>query len=75
MARRRGFPGGVRHGQTDEFGYQAVQDEVSVHDLQATLLHALGLDHRRLTYPHDGRADSLTDVDVTKAKVVNPLLA
>lgn len=70
-----GFKGGHVHGQTDEFGYQAVHDEVTVHDLQATLLHALGLDHRRLTYPHDGRPDSLTDVDVTKARVVDALLA
>ncbi|MDR3636134.1 MAG: DUF1501 domain-containing protein [Isosphaeraceae bacterium] len=69
-----GFKGGYVHGKTDEFGYQAVQDEVTVHDLQATLLHGLGLDHRRLTYPHDGRADSLTDVDVTKANVVSSLL-
>ena len=42
---------------------------------QATLLRALGLDHRRLTYPHDGRDDSLTDADVTKARVVHELLA
>ena len=70
-----GFRGGYVHGQTDEFGYQAVRDEVTVHDLQATLLHALGLDHRRLTYPHEGRADSLTDVDVTQAKVASVLLS
>jgi len=69
-----GFKAGHVHGQTDEFGYQAVHDEVTVHDLQATLLHAMGLDHRQLTYPHDGRDDSLTDVDVTKAKVVGSLL-
>jgi hypothetical protein len=70
-----GFKAGYTHGATDEFGYKSVQDIVTVHDLQATLLHALGLDHRRLTYPHDGRHDSLTDADVTKARVVRELLA
>jgi hypothetical protein len=48
---------------------------VSVHDLQATLLLALGLNHRKLTYPYDGRPDSLTDAEVTKAKVVPSLLS
>jgi Protein of unknown function (DUF1501) len=69
-----GFKTGYVHGATDEFGYKAVQDVVTVHDLQATLLHALGLDHQRLTYPHDGRDTSLTDAEVTKAKVVAELL-
>jgi hypothetical protein len=70
-----GFKAGYAHGQTDDFGYKAVEDVVTIHDLQATLLHALGLDHRRLTYPHDGREDSLTDADVTRARVVRELLA
>ena len=48
---------------------------VSVHDFQATRLYALGLDHRQLTYPHDGRDDSLPDAEVTKARVVHDLLA
>ena len=48
---------------------------MTVHDLHATLLHALGLDHNRLTYPHDGRDASLTDVAITKAKTVPELLA
>ena len=65
-----GFKPGYVHGATDEFGYKSVDDVVTVHDLQATLLHALGLDHRKLTYPHEGRLDSLTDAEVTKAKVV-----
>ena len=69
-----GFKKGYVHGATDEFSYKAVKDVVRVVDLQATLLHALGLDHRKLTYPHDGRDDSLTDIDVTKAKVVPELL-
>ena len=70
-----GFRAGHAHGQTDDFGYKAVEDTVSVHDLQATLLHALGLDHRRLTHPHDGRDESLTDADVTHARVIHELLA
>ena len=65
-----GFKAGYVHGATDDFGYKSVENIVTVHDLQATLLHALGLDHRKLTYPHEGRLDSLTDAEVTKAKVV-----
>ncbi|MBI3837501.1 MAG: DUF1501 domain-containing protein [Planctomycetia bacterium] len=70
-----GFKGGHVHGATDDFGYEAVKDVVTVHDLHASLLHALGLDHRRLTYPHDGRPTSLTDPDVTKARLVGELFA
>ncbi|HEX3447381.1 MAG TPA: DUF1501 domain-containing protein [Isosphaeraceae bacterium] len=70
-----GFKPGYVHGATDEFGYKAIDDMVTVHDLLATLLHALGLDHRKLTYPHEGRLDSLTDAEVTQAKVVPQLLA
>src|SRR5439155_16550418 len=70
-----GFKKGTVHGATDEFGYAAVQDVVRVADLHATLLHALGLDHEQLTYPHDGRADSLTDAGVTHARVIEELLA
>jgi hypothetical protein len=69
-----GFRRGHVHGATDEFGYRAVEDVVRVSDLHATLLHALGLDHTRLTYPHDGRDDSLTDSPVTGAEVVESLL-
>jgi uncharacterized protein (DUF1501 family) len=58
--------GGVRGGQiigrTDELGYHPVEDPIHVHDLQATVLHALGLDHERLTYRHQGRDHRLTDV-------------
>jgi hypothetical protein len=70
-----GFKRGHVHGATDEFGYKAVRDIVTVPELHATLLHALGLDHERLTYPHAGRDDSLTDAGVTKARVVPALLA
>jgi len=70
-----GFRGGYVHGATDDFGYQAVRDVVRVPDLHATLLHALGLDHERLTYPHEGREDTLTDANVTRARVIHQLLA
>jgi hypothetical protein len=70
-----GFRKGYCHGMTDELGYKAVKDVVNVHDLHATLLHTLGLDHKRLTYPHDGRPGSLTDIAVTKAEVIRDLLA
>src|SRR5205823_6638299 len=70
-----GFKRGYVHGTTDDFSYRAANDVVRVCDLHATLLHALGLDHTRLTFPHEGRMDSLTDVDVTKARVVPQLLA
>jgi hypothetical protein len=69
-----GFKRGYCHGSTDDFGYQAVERPLSVHDLHATLLRALGLDHKRLTYPHDGRPSSLTDVAITKAQLVPELL-
>jgi len=69
-----GFNGGLTYGATDEFGYKAVENRVSVPDLHATLLHSLGLDHERLTYPYQGREDSLTDAPITGAKVVKALL-
>ena len=62
-----GFKKGYVHGATDDFSYRSIHDVVRVCDLHATLLHALGLDHHKLTFPHEGRNDSLTDVDVTKA--------
>lgn len=70
-----GFKRGYVHGSTDEFGYEAIDKVVNVHDFHATLLEALGLDHHRLTFPHDGRPASLTDADVTQAKVVSELFA
>lgn len=69
-----GFKAGHVHGATDDVGYRAVKDPVSVPDLHATILHQLGLDHARLTFPHSGRAESLTDPDVTGAKPVSGLL-
>ena len=69
-----GVRGGYAHGATDEFGYESVEKVVTMHDLHATLLHALGLDHTRLTFDHDGRRESLSDSDLTRAKVINELL-
>jgi Protein of unknown function (DUF1501) len=69
-----GFRQGYVHGATDDFGYKSVDNVVTVHDLQATLLEAMGIDHQRLTYPHEGRETSLTDAEVTKAHVVSELL-
>jgi hypothetical protein len=57
-----GVRGGVEHGATDDVGFKAVEDRVSVHDLHATILHLLGLDHKRLTYRFSGRDFRLTDV-------------
>ena len=57
-----GFQGGRVHGVTDEFCYNVVEDPVSVHDLHATLLHQLGIDHERLTFRFQGRRYRLTDI-------------
>jgi hypothetical protein len=57
-----GIRGGTSHGETDEIGYAAAVDPVTVHDLHATMLHLLGIDHKRLTYLHNGRRYRLTDV-------------
>ena len=57
-----GIQGGTSHGETDEIGYKAVKDRVSVHDLHATMLHLLGMNHQQLTYFHNGRSYRLTDV-------------
>jgi uncharacterized protein (DUF1501 family) len=57
-----GIKGGVTYGETDELGFHIVKDQVHVHDLQATILHCLGIDHERLTFRHQGRDFRLTDV-------------
>ena len=57
-----GVRGGLRYGATDELGFEAVEDRAHLHDLHATILHLLGFDHELLTYFHQGRAESLTDV-------------
>ena len=58
-----GFRRGEVYGKSDPFGYQAIENRVHVHDLHATILHQLGIDHKRFTYRHAGRDFRLTDVD------------
>jgi hypothetical protein len=67
-----GVKGGVHYGATDDIGFKAVEDRVSVNDLHATVLHLLGLDHKRLTYRYNGRDFRLTDVAGT---VVDKVIA
>jgi hypothetical protein len=67
-----GVKGGIAYGATDEFGFAAVDKPVHLHDLHATILHLLGLDHKRLTYRHSGRDYRLTDV---AGNVVTGILA
>ena len=67
-----GVKPGVSYGETDEIGFKAVVDRVSIHDLHATLLHLLGMNHERLTFRHNGRDFRLTDVE---GHVVQDVLA
>jgi len=67
-----GIKPGISYGETDEIGYYGIKDRVHVHDLQATILHTLGLDHLKLTYPFQGRDFRLTDVH---GKLVKGILA
>jgi hypothetical protein len=67
-----GIKGGITHGKTDELGYRAVEDPVHVHDLHATILYLLGIDHQRLTFRYQGRDFRLTDV---AGRVVQKILA
>jgi hypothetical protein len=67
-----GVKAGHSHGATDELGFDVIEDPVHVHDLHATMLHLLGVDHERLTYRHQGRDFRLTD---TAGRVVRELLA
>jgi len=66
------FKGGVTYGETDEFGTNAIVNPLTVHDLHATILHQLGIDHERLTFRYGGRDMRLTDVH---GRVVNEILA
>jgi len=66
-----GFKPGFAYGATDDFGHFAIENKVHMHDLHATILHQLGLDHEKLTFRHDGRDFRLTDV---RGHVVNDLL-
>ena len=67
-----GVRAGLTYGATDDLGFNVVENPVHVHDLQATILHLLGLNHERLTYRHAGRDFRLTDVS---GRVVHEMLA
>ncbi|WP_422926315.1 DUF1501 domain-containing protein [Singulisphaera sp. PoT] len=67
-----GIKGGVSHGQSDEFGYKAAVDKTTTHDLHATILHLMGIDHEQLTIRHNGIDRRLTDVH---GEVIRPILA
>ena len=67
-----GMKPGIVHGETDEYGYNVTRDPVHVHDLHATILQNLGIDHTRLTFQYQGRHFRLTDV---AGSVIKPLIA
>jgi hypothetical protein len=67
-----GVKPGITLGATDDFSYNVVENPVDVHDLHATILHCMGIDHTRLTYKYQGRHFRLTDVH---GNVVKPILA
>ena len=67
-----GVKGGIVYGQSDEYGIRAAEDKVHTHDFNATMLHLLGIDHKRLTYRHAGRDFRLTDVH---GRVVNEIVS
>ena len=70
-----GVKGGLSYGETDDFGDQSVVDKVSVHDFHATLLHLLGFDHLKFTYPVSGVNMRLTNVTKPGSEVVRALMA
>ena len=67
-----GIKGGVNHGRSDDLGFNAVEDKVHIHDLNATILHQLGFDHEKLTTRFQGRDFRLTDVH---GKIIRPILS
>ncbi|MBL9142225.1 MAG: DUF1501 domain-containing protein [Verrucomicrobiaceae bacterium] len=68
-----GIKGGMSYGETDEIGYNAVIDKVLARDLHATILHQLGIDHLKLTYPHQGLNQRI--VGVKPCRVINEILS
>jgi hypothetical protein len=70
-----GVKGGYSHGETDDLGYSSVVDKVSTHDLHATVLHLLGFDHLKFTYPSQGLPQRLTNVTKTGTKIVQGILS
>jgi uncharacterized protein (DUF1501 family) len=70
-----GVKPGITYGETDPIGYEAVKDRVSIHDLHATLLHLLGFDHEKLTFPSQGANQRLSNITKSGTKVVHEVLA
>ena len=68
-----GIKGGIVHGETDDFSYNVVRDPVHIRDINATILHCMGIDHRNLTYRFQGLDQRLTGVE--EANPVAPILA
>ena len=67
-----GIKGDMTHGNTDDFGYHAVENKIHVNDLHTTMLHLLGIDHKQLTHRFQGRNFRLTDI---VGQVIKPVLA
>ena len=67
-----GIKGGTIHGATDEYGYKAVENKQQIHDLHATMLHLMGIDHEQLTFRFSGRDMRLTDVH---GEIIHDILA
>ena len=67
-----GIKSGVTYGETDDYGYNIVKDPVHIHNLHATMLHCLGIDHKRLTFQFQGRHHRLTDVH---GELIEPIMA
>ena len=65
-----GVKGGFSYGSSDDYGYEAVDGKVSIHDLHATMLYLLGMDHEKLTYKYAGRDFRLTETAGTVAKEI-----
>jgi uncharacterized protein (DUF1501 family) len=70
-----GVKPGLSYGETDPIGYEAIKDKVSVHDLQATMLHLMGFDHEKLTFPSQGANQRLTNITKTGTRVIKNILA
>ena len=68
-----GIKGGITYGETDDFSYNVVQNPVTIRDLHATMLHQLGIDHERLTFPYQGLDHRLTGVE--PARVIHDIIA
>ena len=67
-----GIKGGMTYGATDDFGFKAVENPVHIHDLHATILYLMGIDHEKLTYNYSGRDFRLTDVH---GRVIHDIIA